>query len=780
MHSHRPQPPARICTAVLAVLSFTLPAALAAQGWIELADDRGDRVVRLETDVRVRVVDQVAQVEVTEWFENRSRGVAEGSYLYPLPGEAVFGSFSLWQGDQELRGEVLDAHEAREIYESIVRRRADPALIELAGTGLLRARVFPIEPGQKRKVTLRYTQVLEHSGDALQFRYALGSGGASNVFPTRVEPGPRPWPVPGGRPLPAEGDDRARSAQPTKLELELVAEDGRRFLAPFSPTHDLEHEMKDGRLVVRADGELRGRLSVFLPLAKGGVGVSLATHRTPGEAGYFMLTLTPGAGETSAEPRDVTVVLDVSGSMSGEKMEQARSAVLHLLETLAPRDRFRLVAFSNRVRAQSDGWLEAEEGALRESRAWVERLQADGGTDISGALEEALRLESPEGRLPIVAFLTDGLPTAGERSPARIAERAERARGRTRIFAFGVGHDVDTHLLDALSAAARGTTTYVEPGESVARALELLAAKVRHPGLTDLESADAPVTLTEIYPVTLPDLFAGESLVLFGRYPPGREGQLRVSGQRGGEVLGFSLAATFPAAQEANEYIPRLWASRKVGHLSRQIRLEGSSEELVEEIRRTALRYGLPSDYTSYLVLEPGVMAEGVRGTPPPAVPVVGTGVARREVTTGAQAVQAAAGQARMRDARSGDDLAEVERAFAKDEALSDVRPLGGRLFRLEEGVWTEVHASSFTAEPRSVAIKLYSTAYFQLLRTLPELVPLAAALGRFQVRGEAVSLRVTDEGREALGPDELRALTRDFRGAPAVPDPFDSLEERR
>ena len=766
-----------IASVVLAALLFALPSGLTAQGWIDVADDRGDLVVRLETDVRVRVVDQIAKVEVTEWFENRSRGVAEGSYLYPLPGEAVFGSFSLWQGDQELRGEVLGANEAREIYESIVRRRADPALIELAGTGLLRARVFPIEPGEKRKVTLRYTQVLEHSGDALQFRYAAGPGGAGNIFPVRVEPAPP------GRPprLPREGDQNELPAR-TKLDLELVAENGSRFLTPFSPTHALDHEVRDGNLIVRTEGELRGRLSVFLPLSREGVGLSLATHRTPGEPGYFMLTLTPGVGEAVTQPRDVTVVLDVSGSMSGEKMEQARSAVLQLLETLSPEDRFRLVAFSNRVRPESEEWRPATPGTLQSARAWVERLVADGGTDISGALEEALRLSSPEERLPLVVFLTDGLPTAGERSAERIAARAEQARGRTRIFAFGVGHDVDTQLLDALSAAARGTTTYVDPGESVARALELLAAKVRHPVLTDLEISDAPAELREVYPVTLPDLFAGEALVLFGRYEPGRSGELRVGGRRGGEALSFPVEASFPAEEERNEYIPRLWASRKIGHLSRQVRLEGSSEQLVDEIRRTALRYGLPSDYTSYLVLEPGVMAAGVpAGTPPPAAPATGAGNAvRREATTGAQAVQSAAGQARMRDARSGADLAEMERSLEQAaESTAGVRQVAGRLFRLEDGVWSEVQSPAPVPQGRVVRVELYSAAYFDVLAALPELVPLATTLGQLEVRGESVTVRIATDGSEALSAEELRSLVRDFRGEGASALPPDRPEDQ-
>jgi Ca-activated chloride channel family protein len=780
-------------TAGAALVLLALPAWASAQGWIEPPPNvREQGVFRLETDVRVNVAGQVAQVEVTEWFENRSRGVAEGMYLYPLPGEAVFSGFSLWQGEEELRGEILDAREARTIYEGIVRRRADPALIELAGSGLLRARVFPIEPGQRRKVTLRYTQVLARSGDALQFRYAAGTGGASNIFPV---PTPLPMPAPRvpARPTGEDGPAREDGA----LRLELVAQNGDQFLAPFSPTHTLTHTRRGDRLIVRTEGELRGRLSVFLPLARDGVGLALVTHRVPGEDGFFMLTLSPGRVDAAFEPRDVTLVLDVSGSMSGEKMDQARAAALRLLESLSPQDRFRLVAFSSGVRPESEGWRSARGEDLARARAWVEPLRAEGGTNISGALDEGLRLESPAQRLPVVIFVTDGLPTAGERSAEVIAQRAETARGRARIFAFGVGHDVDTHLLDALSAATRGTTTYVEPGEDVERALELLAAKVRHPVLTDLELGGAS-GLTEIYPVVLPDLFAGDAMVLFGRYrQTAQQGTLRVTGLRGGERLSFGTQAAFPAAESANDYIPRLWASRKIGHLSRQIRLEGTSEALVEEIRQTALRYGLPSDYTSYLVQEPTMTANGVafrsadlaaagvRGgsaagapTAPPAAQgslglnqVVVTGGAgapgRREV--GAEAVRAATEEARMRDARSNADLARLERDPGKagPAAEGSVRQVAGRVFVSHTGVWTEAPPAQASAAGL-ITIKLYSPAYFEVLRALPELVPMAQALVRLEVVGRSVRVRLDEVGRETLTAAELSALARDFRGAAA------------
>jgi len=279
-------------TALALTVLFAGP--LAAQGWIEPPPERwpGFGVVKVRTAVSVRVTGRVALVEVEEWFRNDGRGLGEGDYLYPLPGEAVFSNYSLFQGDQELRGETMDAGQARAIYEEIVRRKKDPALIELVGHGLIRARVFPINQGETRKITLRYTQVLERAGDALQFRYAAG-GRYSGVI--RREGATNP----------------SRQTEPAPLSFTLTADSADQYRDPFSPTHQVQVTRDDGRLRVRPTSDLSGDFALFLPLARSLVGITVATHRPIGEDGYFMFTLSPGRPDGSVLPRDITVVLDM-------------------------------------------------------------------------------------------------------------------------------------------------------------------------------------------------------------------------------------------------------------------------------------------------------------------------------------------------------------------------------------------------------------------------------------------------------------------------------------
>jgi Ca-activated chloride channel family protein len=414
----------------------------AAQGWIDVEHaSRPDLptgpVVRVGSTVRMTLDGRVARVEVRERFRNTGGVIAEGSYLYPLPGEAVFSDFSLWSGDQELKGETMRAEEARRIYEEIVRRRKDPALLTLAGHGLVRAQVFPIQPGETRAIALRYTQVPVRTGDALRLHHALGVRGPE-----------------------------------TATELEIVVADPKAYGTPYSPTNRLETRREDARLVVRVAPESGGEVEIFLPLATRLAGASLVTHTVPGEDGYFMLLLAPSRAEqASAVPRDLTLVVDVSGSMSGTKLEQAKAALHQALGTLGADDRFRLVPFSSTVQPFRPGLVPASQENLAAAREFIDELVAEGGTNIAGALDAALGGSASAERLSIVVLLSDGMPSVGEQAPDRIAESAGARAGGSRIFTVGIGHDVNTYLLDRLAAQGRGSVEYVPPGASVETAV---------------------------------------------------------------------------------------------------------------------------------------------------------------------------------------------------------------------------------------------------------------------------------------------------------------------
>jgi Ca-activated chloride channel homolog len=729
------------CLVLIAGVLCAQPAPAAAQGWIEPRPRMprpvlppASLVEKLRTQVTVEIADRVATVEVEEWFRNNGGGLGEGDYIYPLPAGSVFASYSLFQGEQELRGELMDADRARSIYEEIVRAQRDPALIELVGKGMLRARVFPIEAGQTRRIRLRYTQVLPRAGDALHLQYAAGA---------------------------ARG---TRTQEHAPLAFIVRVADGSAYRDAFSPTHPVTTERARGTMTVRPRQAPTGDFALFLPFAERIAGVTVAAHRPPGEDGYLMLTLSPGAAAASRVPRDVTAVVDVSGSMSGEKMEQARRALHQLLGSLGREDRVRLIAFSSQVRSWREEWTAATPQQLRSAAGWVDELRADGGTNIHEALARAFDAESPPARLPIVVFLTDGLPTVGETNVERITGLAESRRGRARVFALGVGYDVNTALLDRLSEAARGTTQYVRPSEDVEHAVSVLAARIRHPVLTDLQLNIAGATVSEVYPHQLPDLFAGEDLVIFGRYRGAGAARITVEGRREGRTERLATRAELPRVERGSDYIATLWAARKIGDLDRRIRsaqADGASRRqvaaLIEELRETALRYGLLSEHTSYLVQEPVLALD--RAMMAPAAPVSGqAAVLRAEESRRSREVASVADMQAVQTfaaARLGAGAAAVK-------AGTDVRTLGGRTFRQRNGEW---HDAAHVDGGRVESIEPYSAAFFAVLRALPELAPVVRELDHVLVAGSRTSIRVAAGGRATLSDAALAEIVAAFRG---------------
>jgi Ca-activated chloride channel family protein len=715
-------PALRLCRVVCAVVLPIAPAA--AQGWIE--HPRG-AIEKVRSAVQVNVTGRVARVTVEEWFRNAGALLDEGNYLYPLPGEAVFGNFSLWQGDQELKGEPMDAAHARAIYEEIVRRKRDPALIELAGHGLLRARVFPIGPGETRKITLRYTQMLDRVGDAWRFRYTAGSGAGAA----------------------------------TSASFRMQVDSAARFSDPYSPTHRLSTSRSADRIdLTLADTTPRGDLELFLPLARSLVGVSLITSQPAGEDGFFMLLLAPGGvAQTPAVRRDLVAVLDVSGSMSGDKLDQAKTALAQLLGTLRSGDRFRVVTFGSGVRRYAAGWTEVSGDNVRAAQEWVRRLDTDGGTNIAGALAEAFAQSPAEGGLGVVVFLTDGMATVGETNPERIADQAERGRGPFRVFAFGIGYDVNTYLLDRLTERARGVTEYIRPGGDIEQTVASLASKIASPVLTDLALRADGVELYELEPRSLPDLFGGDELVVFGRYRGAGSGERSVTviGRRGGREERFSTAARFGGEQTGADYVQQLWAARKAGALSSDIRLHGPNPELVSELKRLALRYGILTEYTSYLVQEPNVVARPMPLQAP-----------APEAQAGADAVQRSRETRKLAGSLSLDAIVVTGAARAADSlaAVPGGRPdrsqrIGGRLFVWRDSVWADIaHGDSL----RVVRVAAFSDAYFALLRALPELVQAATLEPAVLVAGRRVSIKIEAGGKTTWTDGELAALVRNFR----------------
>jgi Ca-activated chloride channel homolog len=744
-------------------------------------------IVRTRSDVRVELVGRVLQFEVEERFRNRGGRVGEADYMFPLPKGAAFQDLKLSIDGQMVAGETMDAAEARRIYEEIVRQQRDPALVEWMGHGLLRTRIFPIQPGEERRVVVRFQMVAEREGDLLRVDYFRGSR-------TPGQPQPMPIVRPLGEPG-ARGTARGEHAE-GRTTFVLTYPNTPELGRAYSPTHAVDISVRNGRRVATVEGDGAG-VTVLIPSRRGSAAAIGAIAHAPGrDDGFVLLTVSPPAIASAVSmPRDVAFVVDVSGSMSGGKIEQARAAGLALLATLRPIDRFRIIDFASDVRSFRDDAVPATRENLAAARRYIERLEANGGTNISGALDEALRADSwnegrsrgerasgersvgerssPERasdaavrgeRLGFALFVTDGAPTVGERNPSAIADRVRRIRGDRRLFTFGVGADVNTQLVEQLAIEGRGSAHFVRPDESVEHAVGIVASRLRDPVLSDARIIveGAGVRLNRILPGGGLDIFAGQDLVVLARYSGSGRARVTVTGRSartggsGDRHLRWSTDITLPDRERDNGFVARLWATQRVGWLAAEKRkARGHTREIDDEIRQLGERYGIPTEFTSYFVTEPGMVVasptqvhrrDGRGAAAPPPVS-----------TEAAVAFESGRRAAQQRAATSLATVGEADGSAAADAAAA-LRRVGTRAFAMKEGRWTDV---AHTPAARIVRVKAYSGAYFRILDALPELRQYVAVAENVLIAGRGVALEIAPSGLERIGDEELRMLRR-------------------
>ena len=739
--------------AVVASLA-AVPAVVSGQGWVVPrpcampVEDRAQitvpvrpcdaRVVRVRSDVRAELVgngsSRVVRYEIDERFVNRGGRIGEADYLFPLPKGAAFQDLKLSIDGELVGGETMNAADARRIYEEIVRRQRDPALVEWMGYGLLRARIFPINPGEEKRVVVRFQMVAEREGDALRVDYFRGARTAA-ITGERMTP------------------DAARTS--FVLSYARTPELG----VPYSPTHSIEVDDEGNVRHVDVRGDA-GDLTLLIPVrAHNEAAISVLANAPGGEDGFALVSLAPPASLARAEPtpRDVTLVLDVSGSMNGPKMEQARAAGRQLLQTLRPADRFRLIDFSSDVHTFRDEFVAAAPENIRAAERYLNALEAQGSTNIAGALREALganRGRDASERLPVVLFITDGEPTVGERDPGRIADEANRGRGNTRVFTFGVGADVNVTLLEQLALQGRGTAQFVRPDESVERAVGLVASRIADPVLTDIRvRTEGDVRLSRVLPQQPVDLFAGQDLVLLARYVGHGSARVVFEGKHRGETVRWTSTIDFPERERENPFVARLWATQRIGWLAAEKRKNGGSSEIDDEIRTLGERFSIPTEFTSYLVQEPNMVADRVR----------------RDMSTGAAVPPAAAPMPARDRAFESAKAASAQRVATSVAALDSmsagytgttgaVKRAGSHTFVLKDGMWTDVKPASSTSV-RTVRIKAFSKAYFDLIAAVPELRALFAIGDRVTVQGRAVTVVVSESGAEELTAGEVRLV---------------------
>ncbi len=733
------------------------PAAASAQALLIPKDPALPPLALKHHRVEIAVKNGTAVTRIEQVYLNSTSRPLEATYVFPVPEGAAVMGFRLMVNGKMQRGEVLDKSKANRIYSDIVRRLRDPGIVDWLGKDLFKVRIFPVPASGEQRVEITYTQPLPFLDGTYKLSYPLKTSAAA-----------------------------ARTLEDLTLTATIASKTPIKTV--YSPTHRVSVSRKgDHRAVVGFEGErvaLDQDFTLYFGVSKKDIGLNLLTYREQGEPGFFLLMAAPKAvfDTDEIQGKAITFVLDTSGSMTGAKLEQAKRALTWSLDHLGDDDRFNVVRFSSDVEAFEPRLVAASARNIEAAKRFVDSFEAAGGTAIDDALAQALG-EGAGQDTHLVLFITDGRPTVGQTEVQRIlANATANNRERARVFALGIGDDINTHLLDKLAGDNGGTSAYVKPSEDMDAHIAALYNQIAFPVLTDVALDVSKVRTYGALPGRLPDVFRGGQLLVIGRYRGQGDALIRLTGRMNKQSRQFDFEATFPGQSDDHAFIASLWAHRQVGQLLDQIRLSGETEELREEVIQLAKKYGIVTPYTSYLVVEEGA---ATARPPRPVVPRRRHAFDRTTLDDAAlpspSAAPAEERERVMRDAarggasgrafttKSGKRAVEEAKAVRllkdKERAGSEVtgvKYVAGKVFSYRAGQgWVD---RAYTSGLKEVRIAPFSDAWIATVTAIPKLKEMLALGERVTVRLGAYALIVAPGGQATVDDETVARLKRAAR----------------
>jgi len=664
--------------------------------------------------IKVKIDNQIALTQIDQVFLNKHNRDLEAEYIFALPPGATVTEFAMWVDGKKVKAELMDSAKARQIYWDIVRRMKDPALLQYMGRDTFKINVYPIPARGEKRIQLSYSQELEYAAGLVNYTCPL---------------------------------NRERPEEKPTGELSILVELTSRvpIKTIYSPSHKVDVSRHgEHKATISYEGVLQkvGRdFSLYYSLSEEDFGLTLLPYREiDDEPGYFLTLIVPKAEIQSSEigAKDVVFVLDSSGSMQDEdKIVQAVRALKFGVGGLNPDDRFNIIHFSTEPRLLAEALLPADKKNKRKATKFIENIEAKGGTNINDSLLKAIELFSENQRPRMLVFMTDGRPTVGVTDVGEIIKNvSQRIDKQTRLFTFGVGYDVNTLLLDSLAQSHRGASDYIKPGEDMELIVSSFFDKVNYPVLDNLSLDFGTVKVEELYPMQLPPLFKGSQLTILGRYVSSGSTSIRLTGEIGGKKKSFSYKTDFPRREGEADFIPRLWATRKIGYLLDQIRLHEEDKELKDEVISLSKEFGIVTPYTSYLALgdEKPIPRPGVRLYEESKVKA--DLLAARKAPVGAEAVQFSAELNLMKG---------MEKEAG--EASEAIRYVGAKTFYRREGIWVD---GEFQEGMETIGVEFGSDAYLKLLTDHPE-------LGKYFAIGKRVIVVYEGKVYEVTTPEDKK-----------------------
>ncbi|RRR69471.1 MAG: VWA domain-containing protein [Candidatus Viridilinea halotolerans] len=569
------------------------------------------------TEIAVDVVGPLAATMVTQRFCHHHSAALDALYVFPLPVEAAITGFTLQVGTRTIRGELRPREEAKASFDAAAARGADAALLSRQRPNLFSLEVANLQPGEVVEAQIGFFS-----------QVPFDDGWFTLSMPTVVLPRYQPEGAPTG---PQEGQVPLlpEGAAGHTLSMRITLDVGRKVELETQgfPCDTSEErgrtvvQLRDAAAVPDRDAVVRYR-----PAGEGYAAAAFA-YRAAGRSGATLLMLTPRALPAASEilPRELLFVFDRSGSMGGDSIVQARNALRACLRALNPHDTFNIFPFDNVVEQLAPAPLPFTQAALDRADQFIAQIGARGGTEIAGAIGAALKQPRDPERLRMIIFLTDGAVGNEDAVLQQLAQQLNEAR----VFAFGVGSAVNRFLIDGLAKLGRGSAEYILNDEPIEPAVQRFQRRAGLPLLRDLSVDWGGALVTDALPSPLPDLYAGQPLVLLARYAASQDQHTTVT-VRGrtaqgsySEQMQIELPLTTPDLHGAWAALPQLWARARLEVLEDEARHARSARKQTDEAAALALEYGLLSAHTSFVAIEDAPAdAQGRRSAQQVVVPV--------------------------------------------------------------------------------------------------------------------------------------------------------------
>ena len=542
--------------------------------------------------VKVTINNGFARTEVSQTFYNPNQQELEALYSFPLPEHASLSEMTIWTGEQELQGEVVEAAKAEQIYEEESANGNEVGLARKDSYQRFEFRVYPVPTLSEVRMRIVYYQPLELDTGIGSYKYPLEEGGtdeAAEQFWTRAETVSgnfsidveikSAWPLKGIRTPGFQG------TQSTDEQGDLI----------YSYQSNGGNLTKDFVLYYMLEDNLPGRVEV------------IPYRESSDKAGTFMMVITPGVDlQPLVFGSDYVFTLDVSGSMQG-KLHTLIEGVKKTIGTLRPEDRFRIVLFNNEARELTREWTPATTENVGSALSALDGIVSGGGTNLYSGLKLALR-NMDDDRATSVILVTDGVTNTGKLDPKAFAELMRRYD--IRVFGFLLGNSANWPLMKTICDSSGGFYKGVSNSDDIIGQILLAKSKILYESMHDVELSISGVKTFDVSPMKYRKIYRGQQLVLFGRYAKGGKAKLRLRARLTGEDKEYVTEFEFPKVDTLNPELERLWAMDTIETIEwkKSVGLSSPSES-ESAITDLALHYQLVTDYTSMIVLSDEVFA---------------------------------------------------------------------------------------------------------------------------------------------------------------------------